>query len=69
MEIEGHPHCVPPPPKKSESGEDSVVIVDDDEDVQEILDDGDGMEAPLPKTPILPFRVWGGPPLLPPSPT
>ncbi|OXB77138.1 UNVERIFIED_CONTAM: hypothetical protein H355_007785 [Colinus virginianus] len=29
-------------PPESESGEDSVVIVDDDEDVQEILDDGDG---------------------------
>uniref|UniRef100_A0A8B9NSJ1 Uncharacterized protein n=1 Tax=Accipiter nisus TaxID=211598 RepID=A0A8B9NSJ1_9AVES len=27
---------------ESESGEDCVVIVDDDEDVQEILDDGDG---------------------------
>ena len=36
-----------------------MVIVDDDEDVQEILDDGDGMEAPLPKTPILSFRVGG----------
>lgn len=29
-------------PTYSESGEDCVVIVDDDEDVQEILDDGDG---------------------------
>lgn len=29
-------------PPESESGEDSVVIVDDDEEVQEILDDGDG---------------------------
>ncbi|NWV44037.1 TSYL2 protein, partial [Grantiella picta] len=29
-------------PPDSESGEDCVVILDDDEDVQEILDDGDG---------------------------
>uniref|UniRef100_A0A8B9NJ11 Uncharacterized protein n=1 Tax=Accipiter nisus TaxID=211598 RepID=A0A8B9NJ11_9AVES len=36
---------------ESESGEDCVVIVDDDEDVQEILDDGDGsgVEEVLPE--------------------
>ncbi|XP_069630379.1 testis-specific Y-encoded-like protein 2 isoform X7 [Haliaeetus albicilla] len=41
---------------ESESGEDCVVIVDDDEDVQEILDDGDGsgVEEVLPEEPPSP---------------
>lgn len=53
-----------PPPPHSESGEDSVVIVEDDEDVQEILDDGDG------KRPLPPKKPWGGPQILltPPNP-
>ncbi|XP_064295730.1 uncharacterized protein LOC135310715 isoform X2 [Phalacrocorax carbo] len=39
---------------ESESGEDCVVIVDDDEDVQEIPDDGSGVEEVLSEEPPCP---------------